>query len=64
MASFPSISVYRTPIRKLRYRVKRCPVYFYTRQRVVEVVAAAGCASCDVHEIRGSGQDFFATLWV
>lgn len=64
LASFPSISVYRTPIRKLRYRVKRCPVYFYTRRRIAELAAAAGFASCDIHKIRGSGQDFFATLWV
>jgi ubiquinone/menaquinone biosynthesis C-methylase UbiE len=64
VASFPSISAYRTPIRKLRYRVKKCPVYFYTRQRIVELAAAAGYGSCDVHKIRGSGQDFFATLWV
>src|SRR5439155_12721019 len=28
IASFPSISWYRTPIRKMRYFFKRCPVYF------------------------------------
>jgi len=35
VASFPSISVYRTPIRKIRYIVKRCPVYFYSRDDIV-----------------------------
>ena len=58
--SFPSISVYRTPIRKIRYRFKRCPVHFYTRRRIESLGEVAGFARTRIRKIRGSGQDFFA----
>lgn len=31
VASFPGISLWRTPLRKLRYALRGCPVYFYTK---------------------------------
>jgi len=31
IASFPGISIWRTPLRKLRYALEGCPVYFYTK---------------------------------
>lgn len=42
MGSFPSPSLVRAPLRKLRYAMKGCPVYFYTRARVDQVCREAG----------------------
>jgi 2-polyprenyl-3-methyl-5-hydroxy-6-metoxy-1,4-benzoquinol methylase len=63
IASFPSISWYRTPIRKTRYLVKRCPVYFYQRAQIEELGRAAGFAQADVNKIEGDGQDYFVTFY-
>jgi SAM-dependent methyltransferase len=62
VASFPSISVYRTPVRKARYMVKRCPVYFYRRSAFPRLAAGAGFRSFDVMKIKGSGMDYFVTF--
>ena len=64
IASFPSVSIYRTPIRKVRYVFKRCPVYFYTGARIRALASNVEASHVDVHKIRGSGQDYFVTLRV
>ena len=63
IASFPSISWYRTPIRKTRYFFKRCPVYFYERDQIEAFGKALGFARTDVHKIEGAGQDYFVTFY-
>jgi SAM-dependent methyltransferase len=62
VASFPSISVYRTPIRKVRYVFKRCPVYFYTRRKIRALGVESGFPRTTIVKIRGSGQDYFVTF--
>jgi 2-polyprenyl-3-methyl-5-hydroxy-6-metoxy-1,4-benzoquinol methylase len=62
VVSFPSISVYRTPIRRIRYWFKRCPVHFYTRLRIESLGKFAGFADTSVRKIRGSGQDYVAVF--
>ena len=59
ITSFPSYSVIRTPIRKLRYRLRDCPVYFYTRGRIETLLEQAGISRYDIIKIRGAGLDFF-----
>lgn len=63
IASFPSISWYRTPIRKVRYFAKHCPVYFYRYDQIETLGKAAGFAQTDVHKIEGAGQDYFVTFY-
>jgi SAM-dependent methyltransferase len=63
VASFPSISWYRTPIRKVRYFFKRCPVYFYQRSGIEQLGKAAGFARTDIRKIEGAGQDYFVTFY-
>ncbi|MGH8005372.1 MAG: class I SAM-dependent methyltransferase [Limisphaerales bacterium] len=63
VASFPSISFYRTPFRKVRYFFKRCPVYFYTCREILFLSKAAGFAKVEVHKIKGSGMDYFAAFF-
>lgn len=62
IASFPSYHVYRTPIRALRYAIKRCPVYFYDDRHARALGVAAGFASTEVQKIPGAGMDYFVTF--
>ena len=62
IASFPSKSIIRTPIRKVRYMVKRCPVYFYDREQIAELGRSAGFASQTIEKINGAGMDYVATF--
>lgn len=64
VASFPSVNLYRTPIRKLRYRIKRCPVYFYDRRAIDELVRSAGFSRHEITKIRGAGMDYFIAMYV
>lgn len=59
LISFPSISVWRTPLRKLRYAYKRCPVYFYTRKKIEALSGNWGFKSCEIIKLKGSGMDFW-----
>lgn len=51
MATFPCFWTWRAPVRKIRLALKRCPVHFYTRRRVHEVMRASGWASWNVKKI-------------
>jgi len=64
LASFPSRNFYRTPIRKIRYRLKDCPVWFYDGERIERLVRASGFARYEITKIRGAGMDYFAALYV
>jgi 2-polyprenyl-3-methyl-5-hydroxy-6-metoxy-1,4-benzoquinol methylase len=63
VASFPSISWYRTPIRKVRYFFKRCPVYFYRKADIESLAKGAGFARSEILKIDGAGQDYFVALF-
>ncbi|HKF23804.1 MAG TPA: class I SAM-dependent methyltransferase [Candidatus Angelobacter sp.] len=62
VASFPSVNWYRTPIRKVRYFLKNCPVRFYSR-RDIELLAAPFRKS-EIIKIPGAGQDYFAAFYL
>jgi ubiquinone/menaquinone biosynthesis C-methylase UbiE len=63
IASFPSLSWYRTPIRKARYVVKRCPVYFYRRPQIERLALESGFAHHEITKIPGAGQDYFVAFF-
>lgn len=60
--SFPSRHWLRTPIRKFRYRMRRCPVYFYDERRIRSIGAEAGFATVDIIKIDGAGMDYHVCL--
>jgi ubiquinone/menaquinone biosynthesis C-methylase UbiE len=62
--SFPSRHGFRTRLRQFRYRLRRCPVYFYTEERIRSLVASAGIPKCRVTKIPGAGMDYVACLEV
>lgn len=63
IASFPRVSIYRTPLRKIRYFLKRCPVYFYNPVMIRSFANEAEFANCDVTKIKGAGMDYFVTFF-
>ena len=48
LASFPGRSFLREPIRKLRYRWKGFPVYFYSKEDIAELAQKAGIRNFEV----------------
>ena len=63
IASFPSTSIYRTPIRKIRYYFKRCPVYSYDRAKISSFCSEVGFARNELVKIKGSGMDYFVAFF-
>lgn len=58
--SFPSISMIRTPIRKIRYWIKNCPVYLYDREAIVRLTDGLGDRR--IVKIPGQGMDYFVSI--
>lgn len=56
--SFPSTHWFRTPLRRVRYALKRCPVYFYDRARIESLMTSAGFEDVRITKIPGAGMDF------
>jgi 2-polyprenyl-3-methyl-5-hydroxy-6-metoxy-1,4-benzoquinol methylase len=55
--SFPSRHWFRTPFRELRYRLRRCPVYFYDDVHIRKLCSAAGFTDIQIRKIPGAGMD-------
>ena len=62
VASFPTQHWFRTPFRKFRYRLRRCPVFFYDQAYIKEVCAAAGFSGVEIQKISGAGMDYHVCL--
>lgn len=62
--SFPSKHWFRTPFRKFRYWIRRCPVYFYDKKRIEELCGASNFAGVQIRKIPGAGQDYHVWLTV
>ncbi len=55
IASFPERSLVRAPLRKFRYALRHCPVYFYTRGRLEEICRQAGLTDYRIVPYASSG---------
>ena len=62
VVSFPSEHWFRSPFRKVRYRLRRCPVYFYDDARIRRLSSAAGFTDIRIQKIPGAGMDFHVCL--
>lgn len=60
--SFPSRHWFRTPIRKIRYRLRSCPVYFYDEPQIREIGRQTGFGTVDITKIPGAGMDYHVCL--
>lgn len=62
VVSFPSRHWFRTPFRKVRYRLRQCPVYFYDEDRIRKLCSNAGFRDVTIRKIPGSGMDYHVSL--
>ena len=60
--SFPSKHWFRTPFRRFRYRLRRCPVYFYDETNIKQLCSAAGFGTMEIRKIPGAGMDYHVCL--
>jgi ubiquinone/menaquinone biosynthesis C-methylase UbiE len=61
--SMPCIHWFRTPLRKIRYWLKRCPVYFYETEQIKEYSKVAGFSNIKIEKMPGAGMDYFVTVF-
>lgn len=62
IASFPSRHWFRTPLRQVRYKLKKCPVYFYDNRKIEEITRRAGFARVQSTKLPGAGMDYVSIL--
>jgi len=60
--SFSSRHWFRTPLRKMRYKIRRCPVYFYDEKQIQSLARAAGFRDITINKIPGAGMDYHVCL--
>jgi SAM-dependent methyltransferase len=60
--SFPSRHWFRSPVRKFRYDLRRCPLWFYTDESIRGLLQKSGFTKFELHKIPGAGMDFVACL--
>lgn len=61
--SFPSRHWYRTPVRKFRYLILGCPVFFYNESSIYRLSKTAGFSECRIKKIDGAGMDYHVALF-
>ncbi len=53
VASFPGLSMVRAPLRKLRYWIRNCPVYFSSRKRLQRICRKIGLEHFELVPVAG-----------
>jgi ubiquinone/menaquinone biosynthesis C-methylase UbiE len=64
IASFPRRHWFRTPLRRFRYWLKRCPVHFYDDPAVRMMGTQAGFAAVETMRLPGAGMDIVTVFSV
>jgi len=62
--TFPSKSTYRMLIRKIRYRLKNCPLYLYNHREVKQILTASELTNFSIRKLSGTDNcgDFFVVV--
>jgi 2-polyprenyl-3-methyl-5-hydroxy-6-metoxy-1,4-benzoquinol methylase len=60
--SFPSVHWLRSPIRRVRYRWRKCPLFLYTEADIRQIMRSAGVERYQIHKLPGAGMDF--VVWM
>jgi len=55
IASFPRVSLVRMPIRKIRYAIRRCPLYFYSHKQLNGICKELGFKDFHIIPYSSSG---------
>lgn len=60
--SFPSIHWFRSPLRRIRYRLRKCPLYLYSSEELERLMKEAGVQTYRITKLPGAGMDF--VVWI
>jgi 2-polyprenyl-3-methyl-5-hydroxy-6-metoxy-1,4-benzoquinol methylase len=60
--SFPSVHWMRSPLRRVRYRLRKCPLYLYSEVRLRTILSQAGVTDAEISKIPGAGMDYVVTI--
>jgi cyclopropane fatty-acyl-phospholipid synthase-like methyltransferase len=60
--SFPSVHWFRSPVRRVRYRLRRCPLFLYEEVDIRALMDVSGISHYQIHKIPGAGMDF--VVWI
>lgn len=60
--SFPSTHWFRTPVRKVRYRLRNCPLYIYDENHIHALMEEVDAPSYSVYKIEGAGMDYVVCI--
>lgn len=63
VGSFPGYSVYRSPLRWIRLRLRGCPVYFYSQRRIRLLSEGCGFSRYEVIKMHGPGAENFVIFY-
>ena len=61
-ASFPKSGGFLAWQRHIRYRLRRCPLWLYSKREVEDALIASGFANC--YEIRDFGRDWYVVVHI
>jgi len=62
VVSFPSKHWFRTPLRRFRYWLRRCSVYFYDEAQIMDLCSASAFGRIEINKIPGAGMDYHVCL--
>jgi 2-polyprenyl-3-methyl-5-hydroxy-6-metoxy-1,4-benzoquinol methylase len=60
--SFPSVHWFRSPVRRVRYKLRRCPLFLYPVADVRDALRSSGTTRYRIDKIPGAGMDFVVWL--
>lgn len=60
--SFPSTHWFRAPFRKIRYTIRKCPVYFFNEHKIEKLLNDAGFIEFSITKIPGAGMDYVVNI--
>ena len=62
VVSFPSQHWIRAPLRRFRFRLRNCPVYFYNQRQIRALAAEAGFGAVDLIKMDATPMDYHVCL--
>lgn len=60
--SFPGLHWLRTPLRKVRYRIRNCSLFYRNKSEILRLSDEAGFKVCEIYEIPGAGMDYYVLV--
>lgn len=62
VVSFPSRHWFRSPVRKIRYNLRNCPLWFYDEEAIRKYGKDSKFRQTNIDKVKGAGQDYVVTF--